>query len=123
MKYSKIKSPFIKKQLQNTTWENRVYIDDLVQLHKYMTVGIKSWLAASLFSDLTYKYRKEYLVLIKEDINLNPNEIRTKMYPKHIHDMKQRNKKIRQWKKEELKKEKLMKKDWIIAGGKNFKTQ
>ena len=37
--------------------------------------------------------------------------------------MIQRNKKIRQWKKEELRKEKLMKKDWIIAGGKNFKTQ
>jgi len=119
MKYSNIKSPFIKKQLQNTTWDNRIYIDDLVKLHRYMTDGIKSWIAASLFSELTYKYRREYLELIKEDIDLNPNEKRIKIYPKLINDMIQRNKKIRQWKKEDLRKEKLMRKDWLSAGGKN----
>ena len=117
MKYSNIKSPFIKKQLQNTSWKNRKYIDDLLLLHKYMTNGIKSWIAASVFSDLTYKYRKEYLELIKEDINLNPNEKRIRMYPKQINDMLQRNKKIRQWKKEELRKEKKLKKDWGKTGG------
>ena len=117
MKYSNIKSPFIKKKLQNTTWENRTYIDDLVKLHKYMTNGIKSWIAASLFSDLTYKYRKEYIELIKEDIDLNPNEKRIRMYPKQINDMIQRNKKIRQWKKEDLRKEKLTQKDWFKSGG------
>ena len=117
MKYSNIKSTFIKKQLQNTKWENRKYIDDLINLHKYMTDGIKSWIAASLFSELTYKYRKEYLELIKEDIYLNPNEKIIRMYPKHINDMLQRNKKIRQWKKEELRKEKLIQKDWVKSGG------
>ena len=117
MKYSNIKSPFIKKQLKKTTWDNRSYIDDLLKLHEYMTSGIKSWVAASLFSDLTYKYCKEYLELIKEDIDLNPNEKRIKMYPKHINDMRQRNKKIRQWKKEELRKEKYLKKDWSKTGG------
>ena len=118
MKYSNIKSPFIKKQLKKTAWDNRSYIDDLIKLYEYMTSGIKSWIAASLFSDLTYKYRKEYLELIKEDIDLNPNEKRIIMYPKHINDMIQRNKKIRQWKKEELRKEKLIHKDWLKSGGK-----
>ena len=117
MKYSNIKSPFIKKKLQNTSWENRTYIDDLVKLHKYMISGIKSWIAASVFSELTYKYRKEYLELIKEDIDLNPNEKRIRMYPKQINDMIQRNKKIRQWKKEDLRKEKLTQKDWFKSGG------
>ena len=117
MKYSNIKSPFIKKKLKKTAWDNRSYIDDLIKLYEYMTSGIKSWIAASLFSDLTYKYRKEYLELIKEDIDLNPNEKRIIMYPKHINDMIQRNKKIRQWKKEELRKEKLKHKDWLKSGG------
>ena len=117
MKYSNIKSPFIKKQLKKTKWDNRSYIDDLVKLHKYMTDGIKSWIAASLFSELTYKYRNEYLELIKEDIDLNPNEKRIRMYPKHINDMIQRNQKIRQWKKEDLRKERLIHKDWLKSGG------
>ena len=39
------------------------------------------------------------------------------MYPKHINDMLQRNKKIRKWKKEELRKEKLIQKDWVKSGG------
>ena len=58
MKYSNIKSPFIKKQLKKTAWDNRSYIDDLIKLHEYMTHGIKSWLAASLFSELTFKYER-----------------------------------------------------------------
>ena len=82
-----------------------------------MTNGIKSWIAANVFSDLTYKYRKEYLELIKEDIDLNPNEKRIRMYQKHINDMIQRNQKIRQWKKEDLRKERLIHKDWLKSGG------
>ena len=117
MKYSKIKSPFIKKKLQNTSWENRKYIDDLIQLHKYMTKGINSWIAATLFSELTFKYEGEYLKLIDEDISLNPNEKRILMYPKQIHDLKLRNKKIVKWKLDEFKLEMLLKKDWRNCGG------
>ena len=40
MKYSNIKSPFIKKQLKKTKWDNRSYIDDLVKLHEYMTMEL-----------------------------------------------------------------------------------
>ena len=116
MKYSNIKSTFIKKQLKKTTWQNRNYIDDLIQLHKYMIKGINSWVSASLFSDLTYKYKVEYLKLIDEDIKLNPNEKRVEIYPKQINDMQLRNKKIRFWKKEELRKEKVMHKDWLKSG-------
>ena len=45
------------------------------------------------------------------------------MYPKHINDMVQRNKKIRLWKKEELRKQKLLKKDWISLGGKTSQVE
>tara|TARA_Y100001933_G_C18678081_1_gene429828 strand:- start:80 stop:439 length:360 start_codon:yes stop_codon:yes gene_type:complete len=115
MKYSNIKSPFIKKQLKKTAWDNRSYIDDLIKLHEYMTDGIKSWLAASLFSELTFKYEKEYLKLIDEDTSLNPNEKRVKMYPKQIRDLKLRNKKIIKWKLDDIKQEMLLKEDWNLA--------
>jgi len=118
MKYSNIKSTFIKKQLKTTTWDNRSYIDDLIQLHKYMTKGINSWVSASLFSDLTFKYENEYLKLIEEDTKLNPNEKRVEMYPKQIHDLKLRNKKIITWKLDELKQDVLLKQDWIKSDGK-----
>ena len=98
MKYSNIKSPVIKSYLKKTRWEDRNYIDDLIQLHKYMTTGVKSWIAASLFSDLIYKYQKEYLILIEEDKILNPNEKRAKIHLNKMCDIIQRNKKILQWK-------------------------
>ena len=120
MKYSNIKSPYIKSHLIKTKWQDRQYIDDLVQLHTYMTKGINSWVEASLFSDLTYRYKKEYLILIREDIDLYPNAKRIKMYPKKIYELKQRNKKIHQWKKEEFKMQKKLKKDWMSAGGKKI---
>ena len=118
MKYSNIKSPVIKSYLKKTRWEDRHYIDDLIQLHKYMTNGVKSWIAASLFSDLIYKYQKEHLILIEEDKILNPNEKRAKIHLNKMYDITQRNKKIIQWKKEELRKLKKMKNDWINIGGK-----
>ena len=117
MKYSKIKSPYIKKQLQNTIWKNHNYIDDLILLHKYMIKGIHSWISANIFSDLTFKYQKEYLKLIEEDIKLNPSEKRVKMYSKYIHDMELRNKQKIQWIKEDFRKDNLLKKDWIKSGG------
>ena len=117
MKYSKIKSPFIKKKLKKTTWKNRIYIDDLIQLHKYMTKGVNSWIAASLFSELKFKYEGEYLKLIEEDTRLNPNEKRIMMYPKQIHDLKLRKKKIVKLKLDEFKLEMLLKKDWRNCGG------
>ena len=40
------------------------------------------------------------------------------MYPKQIYDLKQRKIKIRQWKKDDVKIEKRLKKDWEKAGGK-----
>jgi len=115
MKYSKIKSPFIKKKLKTTTWDNRSYIDDLIQLYKYMTKGVSSWIAASLFSSLKFKYENEYLKLMEEDTRLNPNEKRVKMYPKQIHDLKFRNKKIIKWKLDDIKQEMLLKEDWNLA--------
>jgi len=36
MKYSNIKSPFIKTQLKKTNWADRRYIDDLIHLHNFM---------------------------------------------------------------------------------------
>ena len=36
MKYLNIKSPFIKGLIKKTNWDNRQYIDDLIDLHRYM---------------------------------------------------------------------------------------
>ena len=38
-------------------------------------------------------------------------------YPKQIHDLKLRKKKIVKWKSDEFKLEMLLKKDWINCGG------
>ena len=117
MKYLNIKSPFIKGLIKKTNWDNRQYIDDLIDLHRYMHEGIHSWVSASLFSNLTYKYEKEYLELIKEDSILNPNEKRVKMYPKQIYDLKRRKHKIIQLAKDDIKTEKRLERDWEKAEG------
>ena len=94
MKYSNIKSPYIKKQLKKTIWQDRKYLDDLIQLHKYMIKGINSWISASHFDNLKFKYQKEYLELSKEKITLNPDKKRTEIYHNIILNIRQRNKKI-----------------------------
>lgn len=117
MKYSEIKSPYIIKKLQGTTWENRNYIDDLISLHHYMIKGVSHYISANLFSDLKLRYQEEYLKLIQEDITLNPNEKRVKMYPAIINYLNKRNKKNNQSIKDDVNIEFLLKKDWTKSGG------
>jgi len=117
MKYSNIKSPFIKTQLKKTNWADRRYIDDLIHLHNFMIKGVNSYIAANLFSDLKFRYQEEYLKLIQEDIKLNPNEKRVKIYPKIINYLSKRNKKNNQSIKDDVNIEFLLKKDWTKSEG------
>tara|TARA_B100001758_G_C18287710_1_gene545217 strand:- start:392 stop:751 length:360 start_codon:yes stop_codon:yes gene_type:complete len=118
MKYSNIKSLFIKTQLKKTNWLDRRYIDDLILLHHFTINGVSNYIAANFFSDLKFKYQREYLKLIQEDIKMNPNEKRIKYYPKIIKEFNDRRIKIKEWAQDEIKMECLLKEDWKKSGGK-----
>ena len=82
-----------------------------------MTEGISHYIAANLFSDLKFKYQKEYLKLIQEDIKLNPSEKRIKFYPKIIKEFNDRREKSKQYKKSSKKEFNLLRNEWGKFGG------
>ena len=117
MNYSNIKSPYIKSLIKKRKWSDRKYIDDLILLHSFMTKGISSYIAANLYSDLKFLYRKEFLKLIEEDIIINPNEKRISYYPKIIREFNNQLKRYKQH--EDNYKECVLnqKKMWLNLGG------
>ena len=65
-----IQSPFILKQLQQTSWENRDYIKNLLLLFRFMQKQRLSPPEGQHYFGLRNQYQEEYLHLLKE---INPH--------------------------------------------------
>ena len=66
MKYTKIKSNFVKQKLKETAFENRHYIDDLMFLEKSITEGVMGMGSNIKYFTSKSKYKEEYLAILKE---------------------------------------------------------
>lgn len=115
MKYTKIKSNFIKERIKKTKWRNRVYIEDLIFLEQIITKRIKNlgWLGNMKLYGLKSRYKKEFGIIFKE---LDPKEWKKYQKKEKIEKNQEKISMIKILKKAE-KEFQENKKDWIEAGG------
>lgn len=107
--YTNITSPFIKKELLKTVWSNRIYIDSLISLDKFIKKPPSSSASSILFHMLKNKYQEEFLILCKE--------YSIERYQKELENIKKKEREIiYQGKNSNIRKENL-KNSWIRAGG------
>ena len=69
MSYDKIKSEFVKKELQKTTWKDSEYIDDLMDIEKIILGTYTSTGTGYITNHLENKYPKQWKAIYLE---LNP---------------------------------------------------
>lgn len=65
-RYEHIKSPYIRERLQQTSWENHEYIDNLVRLALYLQRGPHSMAGGYEFNFLQNKFPEETRQLRRE---------------------------------------------------------
>ena len=66
MKYSEIKSDYIRGRIAKTAWDDRQYVDDLIRLLRFVTEEPTTASSARLHSVLRQKYPKDWLALCRE---------------------------------------------------------
>lgn len=66
MKYSEIKSDYIRSRIANTAWDDRQYIHSLVNLLQFVTQRPTTASSARLHSVLRQKYPNDWLALCRE---------------------------------------------------------
>lgn len=66
MKYSKIKSDYIRNRLAETVWADRRYIDDLIRLLQFVTLKVTTASTARSRSVLQQQYPDDWLELCRE---------------------------------------------------------
>jgi hypothetical protein len=116
MKYTKVKSKFIKDKINKTKFKDRDYIDDLmfferVILNKFEHLGMGGNMK---LHGLKSSYKKEYEAIFKE-----LDSKAWKKYQEEEKKEKQREKaEEKKWDEEERKEKKEHKKAWVEAGGK-----
>ncbi len=111
-KYTNVKSKYIKNLIQKTNWNDKAYIDDLINLHKLISTDLQKWGFAGgiLFHHLKDKYDGEYLILLQE--------YAPERYWLEIERRKQKIKLFNLLQYETIHKEVHLKHDWTSAGGK-----
>jgi hypothetical protein len=111
MKYTNIKSKFIKDKIENSKWEDKNYVDSLIFLENYILGKIN---LSGGGSRIYYTYQEEYKKILKE---LKPEEF-AKLHKEEIKKVVQEKQEEAEHKKRKQEEEQRDKKDWIKAGGK-----
>jgi hypothetical protein len=115
--YRKVKSEFIKRLIEETSWENesqRKYINNLVRLENYILKGTKGKAGAMRYERLKAKHHWEWKRIFQE---LNPEEFERVKNKQRLEDEK-----LAQYvevtMKESVNREKRLKQEWLMMGGK-----
>jgi hypothetical protein len=116
MPYAAVKSEFVKNLIRGASWKDRAhrkYVDDLIEIERYVLKGPSGFADALHEGMLKAKYNQEYMTIFKE---LKPEQ-----YEQFIKADKQKQKKIKE-ESERLAKElrtleKRLKKEWLAMGG------
>lgn len=114
MKYSEIQSPYIRKKLEETSWENREYIHDLLKLYEWIRNPPQSLCSIAGCGHMQSRLHEDWLALLRE--------YSEKAYQEHIEWEAENNRrrdkarKLRQAREEAERQAEL--EDWLKAGGK-----
>lgn len=111
--YSKIKSNYIKTRIKGRRFSQREYIDDLTKLEHFILDGVRGFASGMYYSDLKYKYEKEWKAIHEE---LKPGEFETlrKWEEKERIKDEKRDRKREEAQKRELERSRD---DWLGLGG------
>lgn len=115
MKYTDVKSEFIKKKIKNTSFKKSGYIDDLIFLERSITGKTLGGMGGSIkWFILKNKYPKEVEAI---GLEFKPEEYKDyyKKYLKKEGKSRKEDEEILRQEKEEIKRDKEA---WIKAGGK-----
>ena len=111
-----MKSKFIKRLIKDTSWKNearRRYINDLIELERFILIGPKSFAEGMYYAALKNKYKKEWEIIYKE---LKPEQFsrlkeeKKLMEEEYQREMKKLRKELNKW-------EKRLKREWLEMGG------
>jgi hypothetical protein len=116
MRYTKAKSELVRNLIRGASWKDRVhreYVDDLIEIERYVLTGPTGFADALRAGMLKAKYSRESMIIFKE---LKPEE-----YERFIKEDKRRRRKIRE-KTERLARERKieeerLRREWLKMGG------
>ena len=114
MKKTPITSPFILQHIKNTSWQNREYINNLLQLERYIKYGANGMASNQMYFVLREKYQMEFLALLSE---IDP--VKMEKQKKEFEKLAAKN--VKEAAAELLKLQRTEKKayaEWIALGGK-----
>ena len=113
--YKNIKSEFIKNKIKETSWKDREYIDDLIQIENFILRGGPNSMAGGyLYHNLKISYRREWEIIYKE---LNPKRY-TELIQREDEEKERERKEDEERMREEEKELERKRKEWIEKGGK-----
>jgi hypothetical protein len=110
MNYNEIKSEYLKKMIQETSWSSHEEVDDLIKLYEYILEPPKSLNSGMQFQSLRTQYPYEYIDLLMEN---SPDALE-----KEITERQSRKKAFQEHRAEEAMKMELSRQEWLKAGGK-----
>lgn len=114
--YGSVKSEFTKNLIRSASWRDnarRKYIDDLIEIERYVLEGPKGFGDAMRAHMIKEQYRGEYNTIFKE---LKPRE-----YEQYLRDQERRREEL-ELESERLRKQKeaeskRLRKEWLEIGG------
>jgi hypothetical protein len=108
-KYTSVTSPYIRKEMAETDWEDRNRIDDLIKLQRYITQPPRGYAAGMSFTWAKDRRKREYLELLREHSE--------EEYEKELARRRDEKRRRAECIKQEVREERASHRDWIRAGG------
>lgn len=107
--YTDVESGYIKRKIKTVSWANRSYIDDLIQLYKFIREHPNGFAANLCFHRLKQQLPGDYLELVKE--------YSQEQYEQELEKMRVEGERLEVQRREAEKRENALKEDWLRAGG------
>ena len=114
MKYTKVKSNFIKDEIRKTKWCEHKYIDDLITIERYAQGQTFGWMTGYITSRLKSRYSEQWKIIWQE---VNPKKYR-EIAEREKTEEEQMRKEEEGYRKEEQRKLERDFGEWKKIGGK-----
>ena len=112
-KYTEAKSNFVKEKIKNSSFENGDYVDDLLKIEHYVLGGDFGLPTGYIVKELERNYSNEFKLIWQE---LEPKEY-AKLKSREKEEKKKEKKEEEADRRESLREDAEMKRDWLKAGG------
>jgi len=116
MSYREVKSQFIKKLIEGTSWENEArkeYIDSLIKLEGFILHGAGSMAGAMRRGELQKQYPREWETIYNE---LKPEEFKD-LKERERRENEESERRMDEITRESERREKRLKQEWLEMGG------